>query len=230
MFYLIPLIAFLLLTGHGEKPGEPTGVITLIQQELSALYDTEQYKFQIIEKWVPRQLKEIEPAQIHTLNFESSQPKGYQMIRVAFQNGDLIEEVTIQVFVELKRYLPVAATRIMPGEPVTPNLIRMEWVDISRIRGEFLYDTALVKGKSASRLIRKGSLLKLEDFEEQPLIQPGDVVHLKYISNGISVTIPCFAQGSAAQGDNIKLFNKETGEHYIGQVQSAQNVIWEKTL
>lgn len=230
MILLISFLSVLFLTDPGDELMQPDAVMERVHQKLSEVYDTEDYRFQVIEKWVPQKIKSLVPSKIKSLTFESSKPKGYQMVRVFFQDMGTIEEASIQIFIEVKRYLPVASRRIMPGEAVDASLFTMQWVDISRIREVYLSDTKLIAGKTTQSLIRKGSLLQLKDFREKPLIEPGDVVKMQYTSKGISVIIPCFAQGFAAKGEQIKLFNKETGEHYIGQVQSAQNVIWEKTL
>jgi len=230
MIFLLSFLSILFLTNPGDKPVHSDAVMERIQKELSVIYQTDEFRFQVIEKWVPQKLKSLEPAKMQSVKFESSKPKGYQMIRISFQERGIIEEVTIQVFIEVKRYLPVAARRIMPGEPVAANLFTMQWIDISRLRDVYISDIKLIEGKTTQSLIRKGSILQLKDFKEKPLIEPGDLVKMQYTSKGISVIIPCFAQSFAAKGEQIKLFNKETGEHYIGQVQSAQKVMWEKTL
>jgi len=230
MLLLVSFLSVLVLTEPANKPLHPDAVMERVQQELSEVYDTEDYRFQVIEKWIPKKIKSLDSSKIKSLVFESPKPKGYQMVHVSFQDARTIEEATIQVFIEVKKYLPVAARRIMPGEAVAAHLFTMQWIDISRLREVYLSDIKSVEGKTTRSLIQKGSLLQLKNFQEKPLIEPGDLVKMQYTSKGISVIIPCFAQGFAAKGEQIKLFNKETGEHYIGQVQSAQNVIWEKTL
>jgi flagella basal body P-ring formation protein FlgA len=69
-------------------------------------------------------------------------------------------------------------------------------------------DMNAVIGQEASRLLRAGQPLQVNDFKPPTVIHKGDPVRLIYVSEGLRLTVDGQAQTDAAAGEAVRVLNR----------------------
>lgn len=121
----------------------------------------------------------------------------------------------------------LVATRIIyPGQEVTAGL-----VDRINVRGNVISSRAFLKepgeaeGKVATRTILPNRLIYPEDLREADLVRAGVPVKAIYRSGGLEISLLGVPLSDAAEGEQVRLRNRESGRQFSGTVQADGSVL-----
>ncbi|PHP65742.1 flagella basal body P-ring formation protein FlgA [Zhengella mangrovi] len=121
----------------------------------------------------------------------------------------------------------LVATRIIyPGQKVTAGL-----VDRINVRGNVISSRAFLKepgeaeGKVATRTILPNRLIYPEDLREADLVRAGVPVKAIYRSGGLEISLLGVPLSDAAEGEQVRLRNRESGRQFSGTVQADGSVL-----
>ena len=109
--------------------------------------------------------------------------------------------------VEVKVFGPglVAARPIAFGQPVAPEDMHMEEVELGREGAGVVTDPAHLDGKTAARMVGVGQVLRADYFRAQPVVGAGDTVRMVLSGTGFSITASGRALGSALDGQPVRV-------------------------
>ncbi len=202
-----------------------------VEHQLVKQYGKNAYRFDVSIKYLPNALKDISPQQITSVELtDPNMPSGYAMAKVRFTSGSHSAQDQIQLFVDVWEQLLVPKERIMPGKELSADMFEMNWVRATRLQGRYLDSFDALKGKVSQRLLTAGKPIPPSGVRNQPIINFGDTVTLRYNENGILLSLSCTARQPGAVGDRIKVYCKDTRKTYEASVIDASTVKWEKTL
>jgi len=134
---------------------------------------------------------------------------------VAYQNVLVFNIETFQDVV-------VAAGHIRQGTALSPDNITIERRKISDFSFGFFSEPRKVIGKLATRNIRPGAMLTLNQVKEPPVVVPKSLIRVVYnIPSGnksISVSFEGVAEEEGARGDVIRVRSRATNKQLWCQV------------
>jgi len=182
-------------------------------------------------KWMPSNVMKLDSSQIKMLEFASAKlPRGYQPATISFAFEGSLETQRVQLHVEIRRSLPVAAKRFSRNEIIDTDGVTMKRIDVTRMRKAPISTKKNIVGNVAARVITSGAPITKSDIKKRPLINAGETVKMVYKQSGIGVELDCTARQARGKGELIRLFSKETRKTHLGRVLTSQEVVWEKTL
>lgn len=117
----------------------------------------------------------------------------------------------------------VAARTIAYGQLAGPDDAKLAEVELSRESGQALADLNWLEGKSATRAIGTGQVLRAEYFRAPPAVGAGDSVRLIYSGAGFSVTAGGRALGAANEGQPVRV-QTESGRIVQGVARTGRTV------
>ena len=186
---------------------------------------------EVESKWMPDEITSLDSAQVKQLQFnEVGLPKGYQTANVFFTDDGESKSAQVQLFVDLKRKLPVVNKRIERNKTITKDDLTWKILDVTRMKESPITSIQKITGKAAGRLITKGNAILATDLQQVPIIKVGDNIKMVYREAGIEVALNCTARQARAKGEEIRVYSRETRKTYIGKVLNPSKVKWEKTL
>ena len=117
----------------------------------------------------------------------------------------------------------VATRTIAYGHLAGPDDAKLAEVELSRESGQALADPNWLEGKSATRVIGAGQVLRAEYFRAPPAVGAGDSVRLIYSGAGFSVTAGGRALGAANEGQPVRV-QTESGRIVQGVARAGRTV------
>lgn len=216
------------LEGHAQSVAEQK-IGGLATQQVLSFCSTCQVEIE--SKWMPDEIARLDSTQIKQLQFsEVGLPKGYQNANVFFTDDGESKSAQVQLFVDLKRKLPVVNKRIERNQTITADDLTWRILDITRMKEFPIASIQKITGNAAGRLIPKGNVILNTDLQQVPIIEVGDNIKMVYRETGIEVALDCTARQARAKGEEIRVYSRETRKTYIGKVLTPSKVKWKKTL
>jgi flagella basal body P-ring formation protein FlgA len=117
----------------------------------------------------------------------------------------------------------VASRPIAYGQPVGQGDLQLEEVELSREAGAALTDPNSLDGKTATRAIAPGQILRAEHFRAPPAVGAGDTVQLIYNGSGFSISASGRSLGAAADGMPVRV-QTESGRVVQGIARAGRVV------
>jgi flagella basal body P-ring formation protein FlgA len=117
----------------------------------------------------------------------------------------------------------VALRPITYGQPVGQGDFQLEEVELSREPGAALTDPNSLDGKTATRAIAPGQILRAEHFRAPPAVGAGDTVQLIYNGSGFSISASGRSLGAAADGMPVRV-QTESGRVVQGIARAGRVV------
>jgi len=202
-----------------------------ITNQLQAHYTSDSYRFEVSIKWIPPNIQEKKRNEISQVSFQGvGLPRDYVIYNVKYLDHGTKRNTHIQVYVQAKQKLPVALHRLNSGHKINANDLTDHWLDITKDKDRYIADSGKLTGFVLKHIVNKGRPFHRRDVRQVPIIHQGDEVTLFYYQKGISITLNCVARQPGAVGEEIRLFNRDTGKMYLGEVKGKTQVIWKKTL
>ena len=109
--------------------------------------------------------------------------------------------------VEIRVYgQALVAARSLPfGQPVGADDVRLEEVEFTKEPGVAVTDPRQLEGKSTTRMLAAGQVLRQEYFRAPPAIGAGDTVRVVYTGEGFNISTSGRAIGNAAEGQPVRV-------------------------
>jgi flagella basal body P-ring formation protein FlgA len=117
----------------------------------------------------------------------------------------------------------VAARPIGYGQGAGPEDVRLEEVELSREPGTAIAEFAALDGKTATRAIASGQILRADYFRSPPAVGAGDTVRLLYNGAGFSVSASGRALSAAAEGQPVRV-QTDSGRVVQGTARAGRTV------
>jgi len=189
-------------------------------------------KVNITVKWMPGDIAALDSTAIQFITLPARLPRGYQNATVHYQNPDqgTMQHAQIQLYIQIIQHLPVASQRMFAGRQIGENQIHYQWIDITKMRTLPVAKLEDIRHKVTANIVEEGHAFFKKDFENRPVIEAGDTVDMIYQEAGFKIRIACLARESKAEGELIRLYNKETRTTYLAKVINKTKIRWEKTL
>lgn len=119
-----------------------------------------------------------------------------------------VEGATWSVFVpvQIKVYAPtpVAARSIARGQPIGPDDVRMDRVDITQWPPGALAGADQLEGRLATRTIVAGEPLRRDSLRSPPVVVPGDPVKIVFAGGSFEISTEGRATTLAADGQAVQ--------------------------
>jgi flagella basal body P-ring formation protein FlgA len=119
----------------------------------------------------------------------------------------------------------VATQLILPGQTVTPDLVRIETYDDFPLRNDIARDLEEVVGRMPRRAIRAGLPFFRTDLIEPLQVQRGDLVDVTAIAGATQLRLPAVAETPGRQGDMISLKNPRSGKIFRARVEGKDRAL-----
>ncbi len=203
-------------------------ILELAMAELYQRYSENEYRFNLSARWIPGSLLKHGAGTIL-----EARPGGvinrHMNFEIVHRNGNRTETTPVQLAVELKQHIPVAARRILSGETISEHDIEKQWVSIVPGRDRLINSSAELSGLTVRRTLAPGQPIRYADVSTAYLVEAGDVVTMIFEDGIIRVELTCEARQSGAQGEEIHLYSNETRKRYLGRVTGPGEVKWIRT-
>jgi flagella basal body P-ring formation protein FlgA len=205
----------------------------MVEQYFIKIYPENQYRFEFEFKRLPRTLQGVDP--IHLASVQKSSrglPRGYETLKVELVNeeGNSLGTTHVQIHLRLWQQLPVPEKRIRAGERLSNRLFNYEWVEITRMTGNFLMDATRVEGYIADHMLPASRPLRETDLAKPSIVEAGDSVNMQFDDGGLQISLRCTARQSAAKGEEIRVYSEQTRRTYQVKVLNSNQVQWLQTL
>lgn len=99
----------------------------------------------------------------------------------------------------------VASRPLFPGDSIGPADIREEEIELTRESGMLVTKLPQLDGKTASRMVGAGQVLKQDYFRAPPAVGAGDTVQLVYAGAGFSILTGGRALSNASVGQPVRV-------------------------
>lgn len=99
----------------------------------------------------------------------------------------------------------VAAAPLAAGSTVDAGQATEQEVELTREAPGALHDLAQVQGRTLTRALAPGQVLRQDMFRVAQVVQAGDPVKLRVASSGFQVTAAGQALGAAAEGQTVRV-------------------------
>lgn len=120
--------------------------------------------------------------------------------------------------------IPVTANFIKYNGIIQASDLTSTKVRVDRLKRGFATEASEVIGMKAKKYIPAGSMFRMSDLLNPPVIKSGDPVNLIYYSGLIKLKTVGTAQGSGAVGDSIKVKNDSSGAVLLGEIVNKNTV------
>ncbi len=117
------------------------------------------------------------------------------------------------------RQVVVAASNLMPGQVLQPELLKLAPVEADKFNKAFLIELRGLEGQEVLRPIRAGDPLRMSDLRPATLVRKGEAVNLSIgTPASFMVTVRLEAMQDGRLGEQIKMRNPESGRTLTGIV------------
>lgn len=120
--------------------------------------------------------------------------------------------------------VPVAANFIKYNGIIGASDLTTTRVRVDHLKRGFATEANEVIGMKVRKYIPAGSMFRLSDLVNPPVIKNGDPVNLVYNSGIIKLKTSGTALGSGAVGDSIKVKNDSSGAVILGEIINKNTV------
>lgn len=107
------------------------------------------------------------------------------------------------------------------NEELKPDLFQWEWRDLCLLEAALVSGRESLAGRSASRRIASGGLLRRADMKETPLVLAGEPVELRLRRGSVTVSVPALARQEGRRGQIITVRNSLSGKLVTGRVVAS---------
>jgi flagella basal body P-ring formation protein FlgA len=119
----------------------------------------------------------------------------------------------------------VATDAILPGQTVTPDLVRLETYDDFPLRNDIARNLDEVIGRTPRRPLRAGLPVFRADLIEPFQVQRGDTVYVTAIAGAAQLHLPAVAETPGRQGDTITLRNPNSGKMFHARIEGKDRAL-----
>lgn len=131
--------------------------------------------------------------------------------------------VFLPIEVKVFGHALVAARPIAFGQPFGPDDVQLTEVELSREPSGAVADAQTLEGKTSTRAIAPGQVIRHEHFRAPPAVGAGDTVRLIYKGAGFSVSASGRSLGAAADGMPVRV-QTESGRVVQGTARTGRVV------
>jgi flagella basal body P-ring formation protein FlgA len=131
--------------------------------------------------------------------------------------------VYLPVEVRVYAHALVATRQIAYGATVSPEDAKVEEVELTRESGTAVADFSLLDGRTATRMLAPGQVLRAEYFRAPPAVGAGDTVRLVLNGSGFMITASGRALGAAADGQPVRV-QTDSGRVVQGIARAGRTV------
>jgi flagella basal body P-ring formation protein FlgA len=126
--------------------------------------------------------------------------------------------VSLPVTVTVRGPAVVAAEPIAAGSPATTAAVRIEEVELTRESGTPVTDPEQLMGKTFTRSIAAGQVLRLESLRATPTVVAGDPVRIDMVGKGFVIQSEGQALSAGAEGQPLRV-RTESGRIVSGTLK-----------
>ena len=126
--------------------------------------------------------------------------------------------VSLPVTVTVRGPAVVAAEPIAAGSPATAVAVRIEEVDLTRDPGTPVTDPEQLMGKTFTRSVGVGQVLRLETLRATPTVVAGDPVRIDMVGKGFVIQSEGQALSAGAEGQPLRV-RTESGRIVSGTLR-----------
>lgn len=123
--------------------------------------------------------------------------------------------------------VPVSARRLMPGERLTPDDIRMVYVDARQVPPNAITVAGDAEGLEPRWPVPPNAVLTRAQLKAPVMIERGDMVTAEYRAANIELTTKVVAVESGARGQVIRVRNPSSNKSIQGRVADVGRIIIE---
>lgn len=154
-------------------------------------------------------------------------PKGRLQVEVT--DGGIVRG-RAWLFVAHYDSVVIARDGLAADQPIDATTVDVMWQETTRISSYLparaLADTVLV----AARSVPEGRLLRPSDVRPPDAVQPGDLVRLTLLRNGMAFMVDTQARQRGHVGQVIRVFSPDTRATYLAQITHPGEARWVRTL
>jgi flagella basal body P-ring formation protein FlgA len=147
----------------------------------------------------------------------------------AFKNGKVIKSYPVSLKIRCFRRILVANQNINHHQILSPEMFSYERRETTRMLQPPLTNVDAVKGKWATRLISRGSVVTVDKIEPIPAIKQGDLVTIAFDAEDFQITAQGRARKSGLIGEEIPVLNLDSLKEINAKVRDARTVVVEYT-
>ena len=153
---------------------------------------------------------------------------GRNFVRVELVRAGRSEAVSATVI--LHSFQEVATTRrdIGRDDVLLADMFAWQWRDQAEVDQGVALGRQAVIGRSASRDVGSGKLLRTADLKDTPLVTAGEPVELQVIRGNVAVTVRAFARQAGCLGQIIPVRNELTGRLVNAKIAGPGLVEWRR--
>ncbi|MFN5351131.1 MAG: flagellar basal body P-ring formation chaperone FlgA [Alphaproteobacteria bacterium] len=122
------------------------------------------------------------------------------------------KEITLKGRVVQLVKVPVLAREFKKGEVIREGDIKVADMPKKLVRGDIMLSSDEIIGKSSSRAVREGAMLKAIYFTRPFLVKKNDVITGTYVANNITIQTKLQAMKNAEVGEIIDAKNIDSGK------------------
>lgn len=154
---------------------------------------------------------------IRTLQLSGEPGEG--PLRLVVDGDTELERVESPVRIELDE-LPLAVVAnqaLNRGDIIAAGDVRLQPVSRERFQDGLLRDVESVVGMEVKRPLSAGRLIDLDDITAPLVIRRGDLVEVRVVAGGVTVTTSARALGTAAAGEPVSVETQSPRRKLIGR-------------
>jgi flagella basal body P-ring formation protein FlgA len=131
----------------------------------------------------------------------------------------------IYVPVDVKVFAPalVAAQPLVRNQPITPDEVRVERVEVTQWHGEILTDPEQIQNSVPVRNIAAGEPLRRRLLRALPVVRAGDPVKVVYAGSGFTVSTGGRALNRAGDGQMVKVMTDS--RHVVSGIARGGGIV-----
>ncbi len=123
--------------------------------------------------------------------------------------------------------VPVAIRRVMPGERIAPEDVRLTYVDARQVPPNAITSIRDAEGLEPRWPVPPNAVLTRAQLKAPLVIERGDVVTAEYRANNIELTTKAVAIDGGARGQVIRVRNASSNKTIQGRVTDVGRVVIE---
>lgn len=122
-------------------------------------------------------------------------------------NGKLEKRIMVTALVEVVAKVVVAGKPILKGEIIQSSHIKLQSMELSKIKGKPVQDIDFIIGKRAIHQIYPQTVIQEDDVQIPPLLKRGDKVNIIVTFSNVVATARGVVREDGRLGDRIKVTN-----------------------
>ncbi|WP_428486613.1 flagellar basal body P-ring formation chaperone FlgA [Rhodopila sp.] len=154
---------------------------------------------------------------VSQLDYDSNTGRFTAMLSIT---GEAMNPINVRIGgrVEAMAEAPVASTRLLPETVLRADDVHTARVRISQIRTQVATSVDQIIGMELKRPVPAGQPLRLADLTKPPLVQRGATVQVQLEVAGLSVNGQAVAMDAGAEGERIRVQNRNSRALLTAQV------------